>query len=73
MAMLPHGSRTRNSTVDSAPGVPFGVLYSDRVMDRALDDLTERAGLERGTDALGLARWDLKAALKRALEQEGWG
>jgi hypothetical protein len=48
--------------------VPIADLLSDRVLDQVLDELTERAGLERGTDALNLARWDLKGALVDALD-----
>lgn len=43
-------------------------LASDGFLDAVLDDLTERAGLPRGTDALNVARWDLKAALAKALD-----
>lgn len=48
--------------------VPLTLLFSDRVLDRTLDELTDAAGHERNTDALGLARWDLKAALRTALD-----
>lgn len=41
------------------------ISLDDRTMGRILDDLTERSGRQRGTDALGLARWDLKAVLER--------
>lgn len=41
------------------------IKLDDRTMDRIIDDLSERAGLGRGTDALGLARWDLKAVLQK--------
>lgn len=43
-------------------------LHSDRFLDLVLDELTERAGHDRNTDALALARWDLKAAIDSALE-----
>lgn len=39
------------------------VNLDDRTMDRILDDLTERAGQPRNTDAPGPARRDLKTAL----------
>ncbi len=41
------------------------INLDDRTMDRILDELTERAGHPRHSDALGLARWDLKAALEK--------
>lgn len=47
-----------------------GILRSDRFLDFVLDELTEAAGLRRGTDALGLARWDLKAALEHGVARE---
>ena len=40
------------------------ISLDDATMDHILDDLTERAGLARGTSALNLARWDLKAVLR---------
>lgn len=47
--------------------VPVGLLRSDRFLDAVLDRLTVAAGHPANTDALGLARWDLKAAIDDTL------
>jgi hypothetical protein len=50
------------------------VSLDDRTMDLILDELTVRAGHPPHTDALGLARWDLKAALREyALREQADG
>lgn len=43
--------------------VPLNLLTSDAFCDAVLDKLTVAAGLPANSNALGLARWDLKAAL----------
>ena len=58
-----------NSTQSRAPSsIPVNVLFSDRFLDLVLDELTERAGHARHTNAFGFARWDLKAAVRSAIE-----
>jgi hypothetical protein len=47
------------------------IVLSDSAMDRMIDDLTERAGYERGfTSPLNLARWDLAYVLRKEAERQ---
>lgn len=46
------------------------LIEKDAFLDFVIDELTEAAGYERGfTSPLNLARWDLKAALKKGIER----
>lgn len=45
------------------------LLRSDLFLDKVLDKLTVRAGHPANTDALGLARWDLKAAIQETIAE----
>jgi hypothetical protein len=68
-----HGERDScfvcDGPVEQVPMVPINLLRSDRFLDRVLDKLTVAAGHPANTDALGLARWDLKAALDQTIRE----
>lgn len=63
-------ARARKVKRQAPPPTVREILERPRFLDFVLDELTEAKGLQRGTDALGLARWDLSAAIKKGLARE---